>query len=207
MKTDLQEIESRSEAFRRYDGLLRQLHRLEAANKGETDEADDVRDQMDAPFARLSPDERSYFKSLSAQLYKREPQKYVSDYAPQDFVSSQVEIRGSIKFQKKLIIDGIVEGNIESDGILILGDNANIHGDIKTKSITVYGKVVGNITVGERLELKSHSTIQGDLKAKRIVIEEGATFIGKSDVSASEPRREPPAKGIVVTEKQAGAVA
>src|SRR6266568_1621039 len=55
--------------------------------------------------------------------------------------------------------------------------------DVEIKSITVYGKVHGNITVGERCELKSKCVLQGDLKAARLVIEEGATFIGKSEVT------------------------
>jgi len=55
--------------------------------------------------------------------------------------------------------------------------------EIKVKSITVYGKLQGNITVGERCELKSTATMQGDLKAPRLVIEEGATFIGKSNLT------------------------
>jgi cytoskeletal protein CcmA (bactofilin family) len=77
-----------------------------------------------------------------------------------------------------------VEGEINSDGVLTIGENADIRGEIKTKSITVYGKVQGNITVGERCELKSRCTLQGDLKAARLVIEEGATFIGKSEVTS-----------------------
>jgi cytoskeletal protein CcmA (bactofilin family) len=68
--------------------------------------------------------------------------------------------------------------------VLTIGENADIRGEIKTKSITVYGKVQGNITVGERCELKSRCTLQGDLKATRLVIEEGATFIGKSEVTS-----------------------
>jgi cytoskeletal protein CcmA (bactofilin family) len=68
--------------------------------------------------------------------------------------------------------------------VLTIGENADIRGEIKTKSITVYGKVHGNITVGERCELKSRCTLQGDLKATRLVIEEGATFIGKSEVTS-----------------------
>jgi cytoskeletal protein CcmA (bactofilin family) len=68
---------------------------------------------------------------------------------------------------------------------LTIGENADIRGEIKTKSITVFGKVQGNITVGERCELKSRCTLQGDLKAARLVIEEGATFIGKSEVTSS----------------------
>ena len=110
--------------------------------------------------------------------------KHMAEHSGKDVLSSDVEIKGSIKFQKELLIDGKVEGEINSDGVLTIGENADIRGEIKTKSITVYGKVQGNITVGERCELKSRCTLQGDLKAARLVIEEGATFIGKSEVTS-----------------------
>ena len=110
--------------------------------------------------------------------------KPMADHGGKDILSSDVEIKGSIKFQKELLIDGKVEGEINSDGVLTIGENADIRGEVKTKSITVYGKVHGNITVAERCELKSKCTLQGDLKAARLVIEEGATFIGKSEVTS-----------------------
>ena len=118
-------------------------------------------------------------------LPTNDPKKYMAEHSGKDILSSDVEIKGSIKFQKELLIDGKVEGEIHSDGVLTIGENADIRGEIKTKSITVYGKVQGNITVGERCELKSRCTLQGDLKAARLVIEEGATFIGKSEVTSS----------------------
>src|SRR5213596_3848330 len=111
-------------------------------------------------------------------------QKPMAEQGGKDILSSDVEIKGSIKFQKELLIDGKVEAEINSDGVLTIGENADIRGEIKTKSITVYGKVHGNITVTERCELKSRCTLQGDLKAARLVIEEGATFIGKSEVTS-----------------------
>jgi cytoskeletal protein CcmA (bactofilin family) len=94
-----------------------------------------------------------------------------------------VEIKGSIKFQNDLTIDGKVEGEIISPGTLTVGENSEIRGEIKTKAVTVYGKVHGNITVEERCELKSHAVLHGDLKAARLVIEDGATFVGKSEVT------------------------
>ncbi|MEN3368631.1 MAG: hypothetical protein V7609_774 [Verrucomicrobiota bacterium] len=109
----------------------------------------------------------------------------MAEHSGKDILSSDVEIKGSIKFQKELLIDGKVEGEINSDGVLTIGENADIRGEIKTKSITVYGKIQGNITVSERCELKSRCTLQGDLKAARLVIEEGATFIGKSEVTSA----------------------
>src|SRR5437870_1188167 len=123
----------------------------------------------------------------------------MADHGGKDVLSSDVEIKGSIKFEKELLIDGKVEGDINSDGVLTVGENAEIRGEIKTKSITVYGKVHGNITVGERCELKSKCVLQGDLKAARLIIEEGATFIGKSEVTTGTvPAKATPARPEVV---------
>jgi cytoskeletal protein CcmA (bactofilin family) len=103
-----------------------------------------------------------------------------------NILSADVEIKGSIKFQNDLTVDGKVEGEITSSGILTVGENAEIRGEIKTKSATVHGKVHGNITVDEKCELKARAVLHGDLKAARLVIEEGATFVGKSEVTPNK---------------------
>jgi cytoskeletal protein CcmA (bactofilin family) len=103
-----------------------------------------------------------------------------------NLLSADVEIKGSIKFQNDLTIDGKVEGEINSAGTLTVGENAEIRGEIKTKSVTILGKVQGNVTVDERCELKSRAVLQGDLKAARLVVEEGATFVGKSEVTPNK---------------------
>jgi cytoskeletal protein CcmA (bactofilin family) len=103
-----------------------------------------------------------------------------------NILSSDVEIKGSLKFQNELTIDGKIEGEITSTGVLTVGENAEIKGEIKTKSVTVLGKVHGNITVEERCELKAHAALYGDLKATRLIIEEGATFVGKSEVTPNK---------------------
>ncbi len=112
---------------------------------------------------------------------------FVPDTTPsssKNVLASDVDIKGTIKFDSELIFDGKLEGEILSEGgSLTLGKNADVHGELKTKSIVVYGTVNGNISVLERAELKSTSQLTGDLKAMRIVIEEGAIFIGKSEVT------------------------
>lgn len=111
-----------------------------------------------------------------------------------NILAGDVEITGTLKFDNELIFDGKLDGEIISEGVLTLGKNANVKGEIKTKAVTVHGTVNGNITVTERCELKASSQLNGDLKAMRIIIEEGATFIGKSEVTPS--KSSPSSRGI-----------
>lgn len=97
-------------------------------------------------------------------------------------LSSDVDIKGIVKFQHDLIVDGKIEGEIHSTGNLTVGENARIKAEIKTNTVVVYGKVHGNMTVSERVELKSSAEVIGDIKAQTLVIEAGAIFVGKSTV-------------------------
>jgi len=102
-----------------------------------------------------------------------------------NILSSDVEIKGTLKFSNDLIIDGKIEGEVSSDGDLTVGENARIKGDINTRSVTVFGKVTGNILVSDRCELKQNAELVGDIKAGKLAIEEGATFMGSSSVGAA----------------------
>lgn len=110
-----------------------------------------------------------------------------SPTSAKNVLANDVDIKGTIKFENELIFDGKIDGEIISEaGSLTIGKNANVNGEVKTKSVVVHGSVTGNIVVSERCELKASSQLTGDLKAMRIVIEEGATFIGKSEVTPNK---------------------
>ncbi len=99
-------------------------------------------------------------------------------------LSSGVSIKGSVKFSGELVIDGEVEGSIESGGRLTIGKNAHITGEIRTGSVTVFGTVDGDVTAVERCELHSGCTLRGDIEAPRLVVDEDATFLGSAKISS-----------------------
>lgn len=108
-------------------------------------------------------------------------------------LSSDVEIKGTLKFQNDLVFDGKIEGEITSNATLTVGKSAHVQGEVKSKSVIIYGSVQGNIDAAERVELKATAQLLGDLRAGRIIIEDGATFVGKSEVSPNKaglPRTE-----------------
>jgi cytoskeletal protein CcmA (bactofilin family) len=119
-----------------------------------------------------------------------------SPAATRNVLSSDVEIKGTVKFTNDLVVDGKIEGEINSDGNLTVGENARIKAEIKTATVVVYGKVHGNIAATDRVELKASAEVVGDIKAKTLSIEAGAIFVGKSTVGtpASAPAQAAPAQ-------------
>ena len=97
-------------------------------------------------------------------------------------LSREVSIVGSVKFRDELLIDGEVRGDINSTGTLTIGEHASIHGEVRSKSVTVQGTVEGNIFATERCELKAGCTLRGDIEAPRLVVDENATFLGSAKV-------------------------
>jgi cytoskeletal protein CcmA (bactofilin family) len=101
-------------------------------------------------------------------------------------LSQGVSIKGSVKFLNELLIDGEVEGTIDSTGTLTIGEHARIRGEIRTKSVKVRGTVEGNIFVTERCELQANCTLRGDIEAPRLVVNENATFLGRAKVGTGK---------------------
>lgn len=112
-------------------------------------------------------------------------------------LSTDVDIKGTVKFTNDLVVDGKIEGEIHSEGNLTVGENARIKAEIKTGTIVVYGKVHGNLTATDRIDLKASAEVVGDIKTKTLSIEAGAIFVGKSTVGtpANAPASAAPAKG------------
>ena len=113
-------------------------------------------------------------------------------------LNTDVEIKGTLKFSGELTFDGKLEGDINSEGILNLGDNAIVKGNIDVNSVVVRGKINGNIIAREKIEIKSKTELFGDIRAPKLVIEEGVTFVGKTEVNPNKvaPTAPPPARTL-----------
>jgi cytoskeletal protein CcmA (bactofilin family) len=126
----------------------------------------------------------AYSASSSSYTSPSAAPRSSSPQATRNVLSSDVEIKGSVKFTNDLVIDGKIEGQISSEGNLTIGENARIKAEISTATIIVYGKVHGNLTATDRIELKASAEVVGDIKAKVLSIEAGAIFVGKSTVGS-----------------------
>jgi cytoskeletal protein CcmA (bactofilin family) len=110
-------------------------------------------------------------------------------------LTSDVEIHGTLKFAGELTFEGKLEGEIVSDGTLQLGDSTVVNGNINANSVIVRGKVNGNVTAKDKLEIKAKAELFGDIKAAKLVIEEGVTFVGKTEVNPNKATPTPAPRG------------
>jgi len=103
-----------------------------------------------------------------------------------------VEIKGNIKFTGELAFEGKLDGEIHTDGTLNLGDGAVVNGNITATSVVVRGKVNGNITAKEKIDIKAKAELFGDIRASKLAVEEGVTFVGKTEVNPNKVSPVPP---------------
>lgn len=103
----------------------------------------------------------------------------------QSAISNEVEIIGTIKSSGSIRIDGKLEGELHCTGDAIIGKTGQIKGNIVVSSAIIEGAVQGNITAKDRIEMKSSGRVTGDIRAKRLSVEDGVTFVGRSEVNPS----------------------
>ncbi len=103
-----------------------------------------------------------------------------------NILNSDVEIKGNLRFSGELTFDGKLDGEVHTEGVLALGDSAVINGNINAQSVVVRGKVNGNVNAKEKIEIKSRAELFGDIRATKLVIEEGVTYVGKTEVNPNK---------------------
>src|SRR5471032_1906409 len=91
-------------------------------------------------------------------------------------ISADMVINGTLNSAGDIQIDGRVEGDVRSVG-LVIGDKAEIHGEVLAEDVTVRGKVVGRIRA-RRVMLCATSHVEGDILHEAFAVESGAFFEG-----------------------------
>jgi cytoskeletal protein CcmA (bactofilin family) len=104
------------------------------------------------------------------------PAKRVRALSAPSIISAEMAISGSLTSTGDIQIDGRMEGDVHSIG-LVIGDKAEIHGEIFAEEVTVRGKVVGRIRARKVL-LAATSHVEGDILHEALAIETGAFFEG-----------------------------
>lgn len=91
-------------------------------------------------------------------------------------VAKNTTIVGNIKSDGDFRIDGSLEGNITTNGRVIIGVDGYVKGKIECTNADIEGKFIGELLVTSILTVKSAANITGEVIIGKLSIEPGASF-------------------------------
>lgn len=109
--------------------------------------------------------------------------------------SGKLYCRGSSR------IGGQIEGEIVSEGMLIIEEEAKINADIVADEVIIQGSVKGRVESKVRVELAETCRFEGDLITPSLVVFEGAKFNGNSTM-VDPTAVQKPEKAVVIDKIQ-----
>jgi cytoskeletal protein CcmA (bactofilin family) len=99
------------------------------------------------------------------------------------FVGKGVEFKGAISYSGTVRIDGYLDGEIHTDGVLLIGEDAVIHAKITAGTIVCKGKVTGDVVAKECVKLRAPAVMNGSVKAPVLSMEDGVLFNGALEMA------------------------
>ena len=95
------------------------------------------------------------------------------------FLDKGTNITGELEFAGTLRIDGNFHGSISTDDLLIIGEHATVHADIRAGEIEVHGQVLGTIEAKRRVEISVTGRVRGDIQTPALTVTPGALLDGR----------------------------
>lgn len=105
----------------------------------------------------------------------------------ESFIGNNSTFKGELRTNGALRVDGTLEGNITADWV-ILGEKANIKGDVNAQNIIVGGKIEGNVRAKGLIEIKNKGKIIGDIVTPKISIVEGGVIEGRTTMQSDSAK-------------------
>ena len=98
-------------------------------------------------------------------------------------VGAKTVLKGDITGEEDVLVEGTVEGTIRIGRDLRVGPGGCVKAAVSAQSIVVAGEVIGDCQATQRVHIEATGRLTGNIRAPRVIIVEGATFKGNSDMS------------------------
>jgi cytoskeletal protein CcmA (bactofilin family) len=102
-------------------------------------------------------------------------------------IGPKTHIKGEVTGEENVVVDGHVEGSIRIARDLTVGPGGTVKATVNAQSIVVAGELIGDCHASQRVHIEATGRLTGNIRSPRVVIVEGATFRGNSDMS---PRKD-----------------
>src|SRR5436853_6771895 len=93
-------------------------------------------------------------------------------------LGKDIRVRGVLRFEGTLQIEGHFEGEIHTKDVLVVGEQAVIKGTINAGTLISSGKIKGTITAAEKVQLLKSAILVGEVHSPLTSTASGAHFPG-----------------------------
>ena len=90
------------------------------------------------------------------------------------------EVTGKLSFATPTRIEGRLKGELRASDLLVIGAQAVVQANVQAEKLVVLGEVRGQVQGASRVEICAGGKLYGDIETKCLVVQEGATFEGRS---------------------------
>ena len=107
---------------------------------------------------------------------KKKGKSTTSSTTQQNRIVQGTKIVGTVVSDGGFRIDGEIEGDIKTEGKVVIGPTGKVKGTLTCANADVEGSFNGKLVVKETLSLRSTATIEGEVFINKLAVEPGATF-------------------------------
>ena len=117
------------------------------------------------------------FSKSSKEKRETKPEEIIA------FLGKGTSFKGIVTYNGTIRVDGNIEGEIISQGTLVVGEDAAIDADINIGTMISSGRINGNIMAKNKIHLMHPAIMNGSIKAPILIIDEGVRFNGNCEMS------------------------
>ncbi len=141
-------------------------------------------------------------RSSMASTLEHTVENFRSEEPVQAHLGKGSRVEGKLTFEGSVKIDGYVEGEIQAQQAVIIGESAVINAQISADTVVMKGKVTGDITARKQVELRGPAKLTGNITTPSLVIHEGVLFEGHCSMGGAESKAEKTDRKVALFPKE-----
>ena len=95
-------------------------------------------------------------------------------------------IEGSMRIGGTLHVDGEIIGNVVAEGVVSIGPEGVIHGDLEAERISVAGRVEGRTVARGHLHMLATGVVRGETHFASLQVDRGGLLDGHTSIIAAD---------------------
>ena len=111
-------------------------------------------------------------------------------------IATGVTMSGTLRGEGVIQVEGIVEGEIDLKGAVIVTPTGHIKGPVAADTVHIAGCIMGDVMARDHMRLEKTGSLEGDVTTVSLVVEDGGHLNGRSNMLKGEKAPGAPANNL-----------